>query len=692
MNQRNDRTAGGSGVQMLLLDASGRVLAVHGSGLLDPEQTPVELNGLLVPGASGTLPLRFGGDGALALEGRAWRGHLRSGESVTLEFADFESQAKGPTPWLLARLSPAAESACEPSPLHPDLLHLAEALSTIKDGALITNLEGVILWANASAGRISGRDPAVLVGQRPSVFKSGRHAPVFYERMWSELVARGRWHGEVWNRNADGVEYPQWLAINLIRSPDDTPLGYLGVFSDIADLKAQEYELQRLAHHDLLTALPNRTLLKDRLGHALSRARRDRHGVGVLFIDLDRFKPVNDAHGHDFGDRVLREIADRMTRRLRGQDTVSRLGGDEFLVVLAPMHSPESAARVATDLIACIGEPLRLDDQREVTVGASVGISVHPTDADDVDGLIQCADIAMYSAKQAGGNTFRFYHPDLGHAVERRTQLEEDLRAAINRNQIEVHYQPIFSFKSGAVQALEAMVRWAHPREGPLMPDAFLPIADRVDLIRPLGARIRRLAFEDIHGLQTGDGPELGLTLNLSRREVADPETVAALIDLSEQRAFPLHRLYIDIREDTLIGPDTSVHDNLRTLADHGVRIMLDDFGMGHSALADLVHLPLHGLKVDRRIVQQLPDAEEAHLVCRIARDVASRLGLLACAEGVETQAQAEILHGLGFDVWQGYLGLAPLPPRRLQVADEFRRGVDTSPRLKLTVPPRDVR
>lgn len=538
----------------------------------------------------------------------------------------------------------------------------AEVLAHVSEGALLTALDGTILWTNTAVCRITGHPQSELVGATPARFRSGRHDDQFYARMWAAIATEGSWRGEIWNRRATGEVFPEWLTISTLRSTNGTPAGYIAVFSDLTSLRDSEDALQHIAHHDPLTGLPNRTLLLDRLRHAIEHARRRQEQFSILFVDLDRFKPINDSLGHEAGDVVLRSLAERLSTRLRHADTIARFGGDEFVVVLDPDPDENSAAQVALDIVRLLGEPVDVDAHHRAAVGASIGIARYPDDGRHVSELLQHADTAMYSAKEAGGGTWRFYRKALTEAARRRLRIQEGLRRAVDEQTLTAHYLPLYCTDGARIMAVEAVARWTHPELGSIPPAEFLPIAAQTQLIRRVGALVRSLAFPAIASLQRASETPLDLILNMHQRELADPDCVPHLVYLSREHEVALDRIVIDVREEALLRDARQVAPQLHSLAERGVRFVIDDFGTGHLSLANLLRLPIHGLKVDRTIVRKLPADADAKTLCSLAAEIARRLNIAIIAEGVETSTQLDSVAELGFQAWQGFLGTAALP------------------------------
>lgn len=529
-----------------------------------------------------------------------------------------------------------------------------------RDGVVITTLEPRIVAVNPAYTEITGYRADEVIGLNPSLLRSGRHDRAFYQAMWAGLKQLGYWQGEVWNRRANGEVYPQWLTLSTVRDEAGEPSHYVGVFTDLTQLKRSEQQLEHLTHYDPLTDLPNRLLVQSRLEHAIDQARRHRSRVGVLFVDLDRFKNVNDSLGHPVGDALIQAVATRLRGGLRDEDTVARLGGDEFLVVIEDLESADAAASVASKLTRLVQEPFQVGDGQEVIVSASIGVSLYPDDGDSATGLIQHADAALYQAKARGRDSFCFYSSALTAAVSEHMQMEMGLRRALERGELLIHYQPLVSLDGGPVGA-EALLRWQPPGEGLVRPDRFIPLAEETGLIVPIGAWVLREACRQARAWLDA-GLELGtVSVNLSVRQFHERNLVALVADVLRETGLPADRLELEITESALMDDVEQAVQTLHMLRALGVALAVDDFGTGYSSLAYLKRFPIGKLKVDQSFVRGIAtdDSDRAIVTATIA--MARSLGFTTTAEGVETEAQLEILRALGCSAYQGYLFSRPV-------------------------------
>ncbi|THF63872.1 EAL domain-containing protein [Pseudothauera nasutitermitis] len=545
-------------------------------------------------------------------------------------------------------------------------LHAAVVDST-HDGVVITDLDANIVSVNRAFSAVTGYSQEEVIGQNPRFLQSGRHDRGFYQAMWAELSEAGHWQGELWNRRKCGELYPEWLTLSAVCDENGARTHYVGVFTDLSKLKSTEERLAHLAHHDPLTGLPNRLLVISRLEHAVEVAQRKGQRLAVLFLDLDRFKTVNDSLGHSVGDELLREVAGRLRCRLREEDTLGRLGGDEFMVLLEDLEVPEDAAVVANDLIGVLAEPFALSSGPEVFIHASVGISLYPDDGDDHLALVRNADAAMYRAKSQGRNTYGFYTEDLTRSASRRLELETRLRRALANGEFVLYYQPVKAVADGRLLGAEALVRWLPPGEPMVSPADFIPIAEETGLIVPLGEWVLRTACAQLREWLDAGYPAGSVAVNLSVEQIRRSDMETLLRDVLAETALPAHRLELEITESSLMEHGDQAETLLSALKALGVGLAIDDFGTGYSSLAYLKRFSIDKLKIDRSFVKDLADDRNDLAIAAAIVAVARALDISVQAEGVETEAQLGLLHELGCGVFQGYLCSPPLP------ADAFR-------------------
>ena len=542
---------------------------------------------------------------------------------------------------------------------------LAAAFESTRDGVVITDLGSRILAVNRAYGEITGYSESEVLGRNPRFLQSGRHDRAFYQALWARVLETGYWQGELWNRRKNGEIYPQWLTVSVVRNVQGEATHYVGVLTDISQIKRAEERLEHLAHHDPLTDLPNRLLAQSRLAHALEQAQRRGRRVGILFIDLDRFKTVNESLGHPVGDELLQAIARRLRQRLAEENTLARLGGDEFLVVLEDLRRPEEVAAMARTIIELLAHPFTLPSGPEVYINASIGLSLYPDDGRSATELIQHADAAVHQAKTQGRNTYRFYTEALTRAAHERLALENKLRRALERDEFVLHYQPLVSVREGRVVGVEALVRWQPPGEALVPPARFIPLAEETGLIVSLGNWVLRAACAQAR-IWLDAGLPLLLAVNLSVRQFQRQDIPECVRMVLMDTGLPAVHLELEITESTLMEQGRQAVATLTALKELGVRLAIDDFGTGYSSLAYLKRFPIDTLKIDQGFVRDIPhdpgDMEIAATIIAMARNL--RLDVLA--EGVETVEQLDFLREQGCDACQGFLVGRPLPAERM--------------------------
>jgi diguanylate cyclase (GGDEF)-like protein len=460
--------------------------------------------------------------------------------------------------------------------------------------------------------------------------------------------------------------YPEWLTINRIPAVDGIPVRYASVFHDITEQRQANERIQYLAFHDALTGLPNRALFQDRLVHAVDRARREGKRLSVTFIDLDGFKEINDSLGHDVGDLLLQEVAQRIRARLRrGADTVARLGGDEFVVLMEDLKDVEHCACLAGEIIEDLAAPFRLRGH-PVRVGASIGMAFFPEDGGEALELMKHADTAMYAAKASGKGVYRFFQPEMLENLNQRIKLETDLRHAIERGALELHYQPKICVTDGKLRGVEALVRWPHPEHGLVMPQDFIPIAEETGLIVSLGNWVLAEACRQAAEWRNR-GLDITVAVNVSARQIAKDRLVDRVAGLLAEHGLPASALQIELTETALLTAPELATETLNRLREMGVVIAIDDFGTGYSSLARMRRLPIDLVKIDRSFIENMDnDAKDAEVVRTIVA-LAKALGLDIIAEGVESQRQSQILHDSGCTVCQGYYFARPKSVAQLE-------------------------
>lgn len=539
----------------------------------------------------------------------------------------------------------------------------AKVFDSTHDGIMIAELDGSIISVNPAFTQITGYSQEEAVGQNPSMLQSGRHDRSFYQAMWASVLESGRWQGEVWNRRKNGEIFPEWLTISTVLSASGLPTNYVAVFSDISQIKQSEARLEHLAHYDALTQLPNRLLLFSRMAHSLDMAQREGKKLAFLMLDLDHFKDINDSLGHLAGDELLQQVAQRLTARLRNVDTICRLGGDEFTVLMEEIEQPEDAARVASEIIASLSEPWKLSSGAEVRIGVSVGISLFPDHGNTAEELLRQADTSMYQAKAQGRGCFRFFSEDLTRNVRARIDLEARLRRAIDQNELRVFYQPQVDIDSGQVVGAEALVRWLDPVHGLIMPGEFIPLAEETGLITAIGNWVLLETCRQGRRWLDAGLPALTLAVNLSPHQFLHSNVQEVVSAALLATGFPATNLELELTESALMTRQDEAINTLRYLRGLGVRLAMDDFGTGYSSLAYLKRFKLDVLKIDKSFIDDLShDADDKAITISIIA-IAHALQMKVLAEGVETAEQLDFLRQQGCNMYQGYLCSRPVPP-----------------------------
>ncbi len=541
----------------------------------------------------------------------------------------------------------------------------AQVLEYTPEGVLVTDTELRILTVNPAFTRTTGYSAEEALGNPPSMLSSGRHGRDFYQNMWHALRDRGEWQGEIWNRRKNGDIYPEWLNIAAIRNRAGEVTHYAAVFSDLSSQEQVREQLHRLAYYDVLTGLPNRDLFRDRLTNAAARARRNGSTVGLVFLDLDRFKNVNDSLGHSAGDALLKAVAERLTGRFRESDTIARIGGDEFAIVLADIRDADDAANAAASVLNVLHAPIIVEGH-ELFASASIGISLCPDDGEDPELLIRNADAAMYRAKSLGRNGYQFYTEEMGVHSAERLVMEGELRRAIERGELSLALQPQIDLATGTICGAEALARWHNERLGSVRPDIFIALAEETGLIGDLGRWVLDASLAEASRWQRAGFTGLSIAVNVSGHQLAGGTLVAELKGALEQHAVPPECVELELTESVLMENAERTVALLGELHAQGVSLAVDDFGTGYSSLAYLKRFDIDKLKIDKSFVNDITlnrsDAEIAATVIAMGH----KLGLRVVAEGVETREQLQFLAEQGCDQIQGYLFSRPVTPDEL--------------------------
>lgn len=545
-------------------------------------------------------------------------------------------------------------------------LRIAAAAFESHDAMIITNAQGVILRVNEAFSKITGYSPEDAIGKEPRLLKLGLYDDAFYAEMKDSLARDGAWTGELLNRRKNGDVFPERLSIIAVRDKANAITHYVSTFTDITNRKSNEAEIENLAYYDSLTNLPNRRLLTDRLKLAMSNSTRNLRNGALFFIDLDNFKTLNDVHGHDLGDLLLQQVAERLTRCVRDSDTVARLGGDEFVVMLQDLSPIQSEAIMQADqvgqkILTALCEPYVFQNFTHHG-SASIGVTLINDGNRSVDDLLKRADLAMYKAKDCGRNSLRFFDPEMQANITARSELESDMRIGIEEGQFLLYYQPQAN-QFGEITGVEALLRWNHPVLGMVPPKDFIPVAEESGLILPLGQWILEEACRQLNTWsEYPHTAHLTLSVNVSAIQFHHKEFINNVLDTLDSSKISPSRLKIELTESLLVRDIESVILKMLTLKDRGVSFALDDFGTGYSSLSYLKRLPLDQLKIDQSFLHDaLSHPRDAAIISAIVA-MGKSLGMMVIAEGVETIAQFNFLKKEGCNNFQGYYFGRPEP------------------------------
>lgn len=530
-----------------------------------------------------------------------------------------------------------------------------------QEGVLVTDRGGTILAVNPAFCGLMGYEQAELVGQDARILRSGHHDASFYRDLFGRVAQQGSWQGEIWNRRRDGTVMSLQSTITAVKAANGHISGFVGTYRDDSQIKASESRVEFLAHYDPLTKLPNRTMLLARLHGAITRALVSQGCGAVICLGLDRFKELNDGFGHQIGDHILQKVAQRFRDRLRESDSLARIGGDEFTVLLESLSAPDHAGWVAAELLEAMVKPIELEDGTELFVSVTAGVSIFPNGDNTAEMILRQADSALVQAKRKGGGGFRFANDELLHAAAARVSLDTALRHAVDRHEFILHYQPLVETGSGRPVGVEALVRWVSPEQGLILPGGFIALAEETGLIVRLGAWVLEAACWQFRQWQD-EGLALDmLAVNLSPVQFKHPDLYSMIGETLAHSGLPADRLEIEITESALMdGVETE--SKLRALKQLGVRLSIDDFGTGYSSLAYLKRFPIDKLKIDQSFVREI-GTERADLeIVSAVIGLAKNLHLDILAEGVETERQLSLLRSLNCTYAQGYLFSRPIP------------------------------
>ncbi|MFU2326716.1 phosphodiesterase DibA [Pseudomonas sp. NFX98] len=545
------------------------------------------------------------------------------------------------------------------------LRQAAAVFDCTREGVLVTDREGLIVHVNPAFMQITGYQREEVLGQRPNLFKSGRHSADFYQAMFSTLDSVDEWSGEIWNRRKSGEIYPQWQTIRIIRDDSGQLSHYVAVFSDISAIKNSEQELMHLAHHDPLTDLPNRLLFTDRIEQALASAQIHKRGCALLMIDLDHFKMINDSLGHTIGDQLLKAVAERLKAMFGPGITLARLGGDEFAVLAENCPQLGQAAALAQRIIEGLKESFQIDGH-QLFINTSIGIGLFPGDALSAEQLLRNADSALFKAKSAGRNGYALYTEELTAHAQQRVEIAFELRRALDQQELRVYYQPVHDLQTRRLIGVEALVRWEHPLRGLVSPAEFIPVAERTGLIAEIDAWVMQQACRQMCQWQQAGVVLSFVAVNVSSRLFARRELYQQVAQVLRETGLDPACLELEITESAVMEDPEVALEQMHRLRELGVSLAIDDFGTGYSSLLRLKRLPVQKLKIDQGFVAGLPSDEDDAAIARVIIALAQSMGMQVHAEGVEQIEQAAFLLEHGCHLGQGYWFGRPVPAGQL--------------------------
>lgn len=525
------------------------------------------------------------------------------------------------------------------------------------EAIMVTDENRRVVEVNAAFTRITGYAPGEIIGADSALLQSGTHDKAFLGKVWQAVLDYGHWQGEIWSCRKNGDRFAQWANISVVRHPDGAAHRFVVQFSDITEKKKKDELIWLQAHFDMLTNLPNRRLFRDKLIETMEASQR----FALLFIDLDRFKEINDTMGHDMGDLLLVEAAMRIGNCLRKNDTVARLGGDEFTVILPDTVDPTHLGTVVRSILEALRRPLLLDGE-SVRISASIGLTLYPDDAGNVEDLLKNADQAMYGAKAKGGNCYEYFTESMQKTAFEKITLTRDLRLALERKELEIYYQPIVELKSGRIAKAEVLLRWMHGERGMIGPDLFVPLAEESGLIVEIGEWLFDEAASRLKQWQSRYGKSIALSINKSPLQFAEVSIESRWPERLEKLGLPRNSIAIEITEGLLIAELAGAKRRLLAFHEGGIEVSIDDFGTGFSSFAYLKQFEVDYLKIDRSFVSGLAESERDMAITEGIISMARKLGIRTIAEGVETVDQRDLLSSFGCDYAQGFLYSPPVP------------------------------
>ncbi len=543
-----------------------------------------------------------------------------------------------------------------------EALRLAKYVTdNTSEGVIVCDTTPKIIEINPAYSEIMGYSRDEILGQNPGFTNSGRHDKSFFSDMWREITSTGKWEGEIWDRRKNGEVFPKFLRINAVYNDLNKPIYYVGVFSDITRIKEAEDKLSELAFSDPLTKLPNRALFHERLEQEILGCERRKSKIAVLFLDLDRFKDINDTLGHASGDSLLIAVAKQIRSSVRAVDTVARMGGDEFTVIISDVKDESVVADIANHIIKSVNKVVNVEG-KEIIARASVGISYYPKDGENVDDLMRHADMAMYKAKENGGDSFSFYSEEMNIESARRLLLESEMRHGIENKHFIPYFQPIMDLDSGTIVGMEALARWDHPGNGIVLPGEFIPLAEDNGYIIPIGREVLRESCRQARQWQLSSSIPLKVSVNLSGRQIKSLDLRKDIETSLYESGLSPDCLTLEITESMMMGNVDAAIKLFGDLRNAGLKIAIDDFGTGYSSLSQLKRFPVNSLKIDQSFVRDIQADNSSRTIIQTIISMANSMGLEVVAEGVETHEQLDFLKNQGCRYVQGFYFSRPMP------------------------------
>lgn len=604
--------------------------------------------------------------------GSCWSEPIKNVSGKVLgSFAIYHKQPSTPTHkdiLLIEQAAYLAGIAIEQSQANEELQLAALVYQNSSEAMTVMDAEGHILTVNPAFTQITGYTLDEVNGSKPSTYHSEHHSQTFSTEMTASLNATGHWQGERWSRRKNGEPYAQWLTINTSYNRDGSVYRRVALFSDITGRKEAEELIWKQANFDSLTGLPNRRMFHDRLAQEIKKVQRNKQSLALIYLDLDRFKEVNDSLGHEMGDKLLIEAAQRLNSCVRQTDSVARLGGDEFTVVMTELDDTRSVERVTQEILERLSSPYQLGIET-IYMSTSIGVTLFPEDANNIDDLLRNADQAMYSAKSQGRNRYSYFTKAMHEKVQARIRIARDLRLAMGAQQFLVYYQPIVDLNSGNIHKAEALIRWQHPEYGLVSPAEFIPVAEETGLIVEIGNWIFNTAATQAAAWRQHYCGDFQISINKSPVQFNDQTTGhEAWLDLLKYLGLPGQSVAIEITEGLLLDANSAVTEKLLEFRDAGIQVAIDDFGTGYSSLSYLKKFDIDFLKIDKAFVSNLAPGSDDLVLCEAIIVMAHKLGIKVIAEGVETAEQCKLLQAAGCDYGQGYLFSKPVPAEAFEV------------------------